>query len=110
MRRQLQSLCYFLCAISVVGGMADIVLQLYEGSEVLRWRLTIILIGVGVGLPIILFPLHVPSEAEDLNYDENDLSSVYQNDSSTLSSLAPDLDSGVSGDDGSLDGGRDGGD
>jgi len=104
-RRQLQSLCYFLCAISVVGGVADIVLQFYEGSEVLRWRLPIVLIGVGVGLPIILLPFHVPSDAEDLDYDENDLSSVYQNDNSILSSLAPDSDSGVSD-----DGGGDGGD
>jgi len=85
----MQTLCYFLCGVSLVGGLADIAIQLFEGSDPLQWRIPIILVGVGFGLPIILFPFHVPPQENDLNYDDNDVSSVYQNDDGFLSNMAP---------------------
>lgn len=107
MRRQIQTLLYFLCGVSLVGGLTDIAIQIFEGVDPLQWRTPIILVGIGFGFPIILFPFHVPSQANDLNYDDNDVSSVYQNDGGFLSNMEPNDNEGGFGNGGREDGGDD---
>lgn len=88
MNRSAQTLCYFISALFLIGGLADVGTQFFEGQEI-QWRIPLILIGTGVGLPIIIFPFHTPPPNEDeYDYDENDLSNVYQDGPGLLSSLS----------------------
>ena len=87
MRRQIQLACYLISAISFLGGLADVIVQYLNEAEDIKWRIPIVLMGVGLGLPIIMFPFHLPAqETEEEEYDENDLSGVYQDDRSFLMS------------------------
>ena len=94
MRRQVQFACYLIAAISFLGGLSDVIVQYLNEAEEIRWRIPIILIGIGLGLPIIMFPFHLPAqEIEEEEYDENDLSGVYQDDKSFLMSESTNQDS-----------------
>ncbi len=86
MKRQMQILCFIISGISLVGGLSDILIQLLEGEEV-QWRIPLILIGAGAGIPIFMFPFYEPAtkKDEELNYDENDLSKEYQDSPGFLS-------------------------
>ncbi|MEP7706799.1 hypothetical protein [Paraglaciecola sp. 25GB23A] len=86
MNRTFQNLCYFISAVSVLGGLADIAVQFFEGQE-LSWNAPLIHIGIGVGLPIIIFPFYTPAPPKDDSrvYDDNDVSSAYPDEEGFLS-------------------------
>jgi hypothetical protein len=48
-------------------GLVDLAEQIKAGEE-LRWTVPILLIGVGAGLPIILFSIPEPPAPEDASY------------------------------------------
>jgi hypothetical protein len=86
MNRTFQNLCYFISIISFFGGLADIAVQFFDGQEV-SWNVPLILIGTGVGLPIIIFPFYTPPPPKDdsRDYDDNDVSNVYPDEEGFLS-------------------------
>jgi hypothetical protein len=92
--RKLQSLCYFIAVLSFFGGLADIAIQYFEGQDI-AWRIPIILIGKGVGLPIIIFPFYTPALPKDdsRDYDDNDVSKAFPDDDWLNSSSRGDLSS-----------------
>ncbi len=86
MNRAVQTLCYLISAVSLFGGLADIAIQFFNDQEI-HWRIPLILIGTGVGLPLIIFPFHTPAAEKDVHdYDDNDLSGVYEDSPGFLSS------------------------
>ncbi len=87
MNRSVQTLCYLISALSVIGGFSDIAVQFFEGQEI-HWRIPLILIGTGAGLPIIIFPFYTPPtpKEDEHDYDDNDLSNVYQDGQELMSS------------------------
>lgn len=86
MNRIFQNFCYFISVVSLIGGFADLIIQFYEGQEV-NWRVPLILIGTGVGIPVIILPFYTPSEPKEDNmgYDDNDVSSAYPDEEGFLS-------------------------
>lgn len=86
MNRSIQTLCYLISAIALFGGLADVANQFFNDQEI-HWRIPLILIGTGVGLPLIIFPFHIPApEQDEDDYDDNDLSGVYEDSPGFLSS------------------------
>ena len=85
MNRSVQTLCYFISALSLIGGLTDVAIQFFDGQEI-HWRIPLILIGAGVGLPIIIFPFYTPPAPKEDDYDDNDLSNVYQDGTGLMSS------------------------
>ncbi|WP_444925612.1 hypothetical protein ACJJI4_14515 [Microbulbifer sp. TRSA002] len=87
MKRQVQILCFLISSLSLIGGLSDILIQFLDGEEI-RWRIQLILIGVGVVLPTIIFPFYepAPEKSNELDYDEEDLSKAYQDSPGFLSS------------------------
>lgn len=55
MKRQVQVAGILLGVISFLGGLADIYMQYVDGGSI-QWRVPLILIGTGVGLPLVIFP------------------------------------------------------
>ena len=55
MKRQVQIMGIVLGFISLIGGLIDIYIQ-YSNGDSAQWRIPIILIGFGVGLPLFIFP------------------------------------------------------
>ena len=87
MQRSIQILGLLLAAISLIGGLADVATQYFDGQEI-HWRVPITLIGFGIGIPTIILPFWdwEPAKTDEHDYDENDLSSVYQNGPKYMSS------------------------
>ena len=81
MNRKLQNLCYFIAVVSFLGGLADVAIQYFEGQEI-AWRIPLILIGTGAGLPLIIFPFYTPPPLKEdrEDYDDNDVSKAFPDD------------------------------
>ena len=74
MKRQIHICLLLISVISIFAGIAEIVICLIEGKEI-NWQLPIILIGIGTGLPIFIYPFwESAADNPELDYDENDLS------------------------------------
>ncbi|WP_444937080.1 hypothetical protein ACJJIW_08240 [Microbulbifer sp. JMSA004] len=86
MKRQVQIFCFLISGLSLIGGFADILIQ-YLGSEELRWQIPLILIGIGSGLPVIIFPFYepAPDKPDEFDCNENDLSKEYKDSPGLLS-------------------------
>lgn len=73
-----KTLFYLLAATLFVFGMVDLLEQLNAGEDI-QWRMPIILIGFGAGIPIVLFSFpdifsnHSDSygEADSSDFDGN---------------------------------------
>ncbi|MBY6213277.1 hypothetical protein KUV95_17170 [Microbulbifer agarilyticus] len=55
MKRQLQIFGLILGFISLTGGLIDVALQYAQGDSAV-WRIPVLLIGFGVGLPLCIIP------------------------------------------------------
>ncbi|AQA17280.1 hypothetical protein BST95_02620 [Halioglobus japonicus] len=55
MKHQLQFAGLLIGLLCLLGGIADVYLQSTQG-DIIQWRVPIILIGAGVGLPLVIFP------------------------------------------------------
>lgn len=71
-----QGMFLILSAICLFFGLSDLTEQ-YKAGEELRWTVPIILIGAGVGIPLVIFPLS--EHLENSGSDEHD--SEYHSDS-----------------------------
>ena len=108
--RQVHILGFFISAISVIGGLLDIGIQYFSNGEV-QWRIPLIFIGTGVGIPLIIFPFYEPVEKEPgEEYDEDDLSGMYKDDIGMFRSSSGDNGAtDINYDSGDYGGGGDGG-
>ena len=96
--RKLQILGLTLSAISLIVGVLDIVTQYLNNDEV-YWRIPIILIGIGVGFPLVIWPFYEPTQAlNEEELDGNDLSGMYQDDIGIFRSMSGDTTGGADDD------------
>ena len=66
-----RGIAIFLGFVCVLVGLIDLAEQHKLGEE-LQWRVSIIIIGFGVGLPIIFIPISKSLESNELSGDSSD--------------------------------------
>jgi len=101
MNRQVRLLGNFFAILLLVGGVADLIIQYLEGNA-LSWRVPLILMGSGVGLPLIIMPFTVPEDSNnsEMNVELSDVevNQEYLKGTGVLSSLdSSEGDSGLGG-------------
>ncbi len=81
MTKATQGVAIFLGLICILVGLIDLAEQ-YKLGEDLQWRAPIIIIGLGVGLPIIFIPISKSFESSDSSDSESDSSDFDDGDGS----------------------------
>ncbi|MEM8498035.1 MAG: hypothetical protein AAF542_08425 [Pseudomonadota bacterium] len=73
MNRMVRNVAHLIAALCFVGGVADVLIQYFEAVEI-HWRVPIILMGIGFGLPLVIFPFQsadTPQDSEEVTSEED---------------------------------------
>lgn len=87
MKRSVQHLSLFIAAVFLFGGVADICIQYFSGEEI-RWRIPLVFLGLGVGIPLFIVPFYEPAQGDPPpEFNENDYSAELSDSVGFMSSL-----------------------